>query len=99
MVTRLTPGTTITKKFRKTVLIVSLLQPVYWSIPRLINVYDYPVLGAVYELSSLFMAIILFTLPLLCLVFWIKEKCSMRSVYIYSLIISLTSLLVIVTGK
>jgi len=80
------PGSTI---------IVSL----YWLLSQLINVYHLGWLGAVYELLWVFMLIGLFTIPVLSFVYWIKTKFSFRSLYFYSFILSVGTVLFLITSK
>jgi len=71
----------------------------YWYLPLLISVYRFPVIGAIYEILWIFMILGLFALPVISFIFCTKNKFNLRSLYFYSLIISLVSILFLVTGK
>ncbi len=76
---------------------LTLFVSIYWFLSLVINVYHYPVLGAVYEILWIGMVIALFGLPLFSFIFWIKNKFSLRSLYFYSFVISLASMVVLIT--
>ena len=71
---------TIRKTNRSLVVLgASLLIPAVWLIPQLINVYDYPVLGAIYESIWLPMILCLFLIPVFSFIFWMKSKYQLSS--------------------
>ena len=71
----------------------------YWILSLLINVYRFPIIGAIYEILWIFMIIALFVLPVFSFISWAKNRFDLRSLYFYSLIISVISILLLVTGK
>jgi len=73
--------------------VASIFVLAYWSIGKAINVYDLAVVGAIYEILWLFMILGLFGLPVVALIFLIKEKFSFRSLNLYTIIISVFSIL------
>jgi hypothetical protein len=78
---------------------LTIIVTLYWYLPLLINVYHFPIIGAIYEILWIFMLIGLFALPVVSFIFWAKNKFNLRSLYFYSLIISLVSILFLVTSK
>jgi hypothetical protein len=78
---------------------LTIIVTLYWYLPLLISVYRFPVIGAIYEILWIFMVLGLFALPVVSFIFWAKNKFNLRSLYFYSLIISLVSILFLVTGK
>ena len=88
-------------KFKKSLLlfIVSIIVSLYWFLGQVINVYSYAWLGALFEILSLPMLAGLFILPVFSFVLLMKNNFSPRSLYLYSFIISLVSMLLIVTSK
>src|SRR6188474_3443483 len=78
---------------------LTIIVTLYWYLPLLISVYRFPFIGAVYEILWIFMALGLFALPVISFIFWAKNKFNLRSLYFYSLLISLVSILFLVTGK
>jgi len=71
----------------------------YWLLSQLINVYHSEWLGAVYELLWVFMLLGLFALPVISFIYWIKTKFSFRSLYFYSFILSVSTILFLITSK
>jgi len=71
----------------------------YWFLSLLINVYSYRVVGAVYELLWIGMVIGLFGMPVFSFIYWAKTKFDLKSLYFYSFIISIISVLFMVTRK
>jgi len=77
----------------KVVFLLSIIIFVFWTLGQIIDVYRYDVVGAIFEFLWLFMLLGLFGLPILAIVFLIKEKFSFRSLYLYTLIISVINIL------
>jgi hypothetical protein len=75
-------------RLSKILFVASIFVFAYWSIGRAINVYDLAVVGAIYEILWLFMIIGLFGLPVVAIIFLLKEKFSFKSLYLYTIIIS-----------
>src|SRR6187399_658187 len=90
-----------TKLFKGSVIVFALTMIVtlYIYLPLLISVYRFPVVGAIYEILWIFMILGVFALPVISFIFWSKNKFNLRSLYFYSLLISLVSILLLVTGK
>jgi hypothetical protein len=76
--------------------IISIIAFLYWFIGRTIDVYRFALVGAVWELLWIFMIMIQFALPVISLVFLIKEQFSLTSLYLYTLIISVSSILLMI---
>jgi hypothetical protein len=74
-------------RLSKILFVLSIYILAYWSIGKSINVYQYAIVGAIYEIMWLFMLLALFGLPIIALIFLIKEKFSFRSFYLYTIII------------
>jgi hypothetical protein len=81
------------------VLASTIVVSLYWLLSQLINVYQLRWLGAIYELLWVFMLICLFALPVFSIVYWIKTKFSFRSLYFYSFILSVGTVLLLITSK
>ena len=69
---------------------------VYWTLSRTVDIYRFAVVGAIYEILWLFMLIALVGLPILSIVFLIKEGFNIKSLYLYTILIAVTSILVMV---
>lgn len=72
---------------------LSLLTAVFWSLSQILNVYTYAVVGAVFEILWLPMLGLLILLPVISLIYWAKEYFSIKSSYLYSLLVILATFL------
>ncbi len=77
-------------------ILLGIFAALFWLTGRQINVYQYAFIGSVFELLWLPMLLLLFGLPLISLYFWRKEKFSLRSLYFYSLIVAVTTVVLLV---
>lgn len=84
------------EKQNPALLYISCVILVYWFLTKLINLYDYAVLGAIYEMTALIFVIATFLIPILTLIFWFKSKFSFKIKIILPVIISLISILVMI---
>jgi len=66
---------------------------------QIIDVYRYPAVGAIFEILWLFMLLMLIILPIVALILLIKEKFSFRSLYVYSIIVSVINILLMIFNK
>ncbi len=74
------------------VLVLSIITSLFWLMSWVINVYDYPALGAFFELMWLPMIALIFGLPLVALIF-IFKKSKPVSQYVWSLVILIGTIL------
>lgn len=86
-------NTPVKPKSNKVTLVLSIIVFLFWLTNRLINVYDSPGGGAVFEM--LWLPVILMTLlvPVMSLIIWINEKYHPKSPSLYALIISIATIL------
>lgn len=77
--------------------LLSLFSAIYWFVANSINVYQYAIVGALFELTSILMLIVLFVVPILSLYYWYKEKFNLKSLYFYTMVISVVTLLLLMT--
>ncbi len=75
----------------KIIFLLSVLTAVFWCLGQLINVYKFGILGAAFELLWLPMIVLLFILPVLSFIQWMKEKFSPKSLYLYSFLLILAT--------
>lgn len=76
------------EKQSKIILVLSLLVLTYWVITSLIDVYQYPVVGAIYELLWFPLLLLFFVLPIVNLVMFVKNKFSLKKLWLYALLIN-----------
>ncbi|MEZ4685923.1 MAG: hypothetical protein R3B47_07595 [Bacteroidia bacterium] len=81
-------------KTSKVIFILSLLTAAYWILAQYVDVYRYSIIGVIFEMAWLIMIAGLFVLPLVSLVLLIKEKFSLKSLYLYALLLLLVAGLV-----
>jgi hypothetical protein len=86
-------------KTSKVVFILSILSSGFWCFGQLLNVYRFTLVGVLYEILWLPALGILCLMPLFSLLFLVKEKGSIKSLYIYSIIISVATILSMVFVK
>lgn len=72
----------------KFILLLSVLVLVYWVLVTSIDVYEYIVVGAIYEILWLPFLVLLYTLPLLNIVMFVKNKFSLKKIWLYALLIN-----------
>ena len=82
---------TNTKK-SKIIFLLSILVSTIWLLGRAINIYQFAVVGAIFEMLWLPVLGMIFLLPILSLIFLLKEKINVRSLYIYSMLINFATI-------
>ena len=80
-------------KISKVVFILSILSSGFWCLGQVMNVYRFTLAGVLYEILWLPALGVLCLLPIFSLLFLVKEKGSIKSFYIYSIIISVATIL------
>lgn len=83
----------------KIVFILSIIVAGYWWLGQVINVYSIAFVGVIFEILWLPVLLMLFLLPIISMILLIKEKVNVRSLYIYSMLISVTTILFMVFSK
>jgi hypothetical protein len=86
-------------KISKVVFILSILSSGFWCLGQVMNVYRFTLVGVLYEILWLPALGVLCLLPIFSLLFLVKEKGSIKSFYIYSIIISVATILSMVFLK
>lgn len=79
--------------------ILSVFVSGYWWMGQVINVYNSALTGAIFEILWLPFLLILFVLPIISLILLLKEKFDVRSFNIYSIIISVITILFMIFSK
>ena len=83
-------------RMSKILFILSIIIFAFWFVGKVIDVYQFAVVGAIFESLWLFMLLGLFLLPILSLIFLIKEKFNFRTLYLYTIIIAATNILLMI---
>jgi len=61
----------------------------FWILGNIINVYEYAIVGAIFELLWIFMILLLFAIPVLSLIAVINNKFKHSILYIISILLNL----------
>jgi hypothetical protein len=76
------------EKQSRIVLVLSVMLLVYWVVANSIDVYHYAIVGAVYELLWFPFLLLFFVLPITNLVMLIKNRFSLKKLWLYALFIN-----------
>lgn len=76
--------------------IIAIVLMCFWLTTKLVNVYNYPLFGAIYELSALLFLIATCLMPIVVLVFLIKAPLVSRNKYLVPLLLSIVVVLVMI---
>jgi hypothetical protein len=68
----------------------------FWALGQMTNVYRFALIGAIYELLWLPMLMMIFILPVFSFVFLVREKFNIKSLYLYTIIVTVTNILLLV---
>jgi len=82
----------------KIVFILSIIVSGFWWLVQVINVYSFALVGAIFEILWLPAIAMLYALPIISLILFVKEKVYLRSLYIYSILIGAATILFIILG-
>lgn len=80
-------------KIPKIVFMLSILTSIFWCVGQLVNVYYFAIVGVIFEIIWLPMIALLIILPILSLIYLVKEKFMLKSLYLYSFLIILATIL------
>lgn len=89
----------INTKSSKVIFILSIITSIYLFIGWTTNVYSNAFVGAVFEIFWLPAILATVVLPIISLIFLIKEKFNFKSLYLYSIIIIIVAVLTIIMFK
>ena len=92
------PGS-LKKRTSKIIFFLTIAAAMFWILGKSINVYRWPLVGAIFEILWLPSLIILFILPIVSLLSWYKERFSLKSFNPYSIIIAIAALLLSICLK
>jgi FlaA1/EpsC-like NDP-sugar epimerase len=80
----------------KILLVLSIIIFVFWFFGQNTDIYRFAFVGAIFEFLWVFMLMALFILPILSIIFLIKERFNLRSFYLYILIITATNIMLMI---
>lgn len=78
------------------ILLLSIFAAVFCVLVSFVNVYQYALVGAIYEILWLPVLGILFIVPVIAILFWRKEKFTLTSLYPYSILICVATLVLVI---
>src|SRR5690606_32400403 len=79
----------------KSLLYISIALLLYWLSTKIINIYNYPILGAIYEITALFALLTTYILPIFVLIFLFRSQPHNRKNYLAPLLLSIATILVL----
>lgn len=81
------------------IFVVSIFVSLFWWGSKLIDVYQFKLIGIVFEILWLPAIAALLIIPIISAVFWTKEKFILKSFYPYSILIVATTILAIILSS
>ncbi len=75
------------------IFILSIIASGFCWLEHVINVYNFAFVGAIFEMLWLPVLVFLFVLPIISLRMLVKEKIAVRSLYIYTILICIGTIL------
>jgi len=69
------------------------------GLSRLLNIYQFAFVGAIFEILWLPVILLLFILPILSIIYWVQDKFNPKSIYLYSMILGIAGVVLMVYGK
>ena len=81
------------------VFVLSIWFVIYWFLGQIINIYEFAIVGVVYEILWLPMLLMGLVLPIVSLFFWYKEKFNFKSFYFFAFLLVVLTILVLILSK
>ena len=82
-------------KSQRIVFFLCLIDAVFWLIVQWIDVYQWEIAGAVYELLALFMLFLFVVLFIITVAQWVKQKAAFRSLSLLSLLVLFVTFIIL----
>jgi hypothetical protein len=82
-------------KSQRIVFFLCLFNAVFWLLVQWIDVYQWKITGAIYELLALLMLFLFAVLFILSIVQWVKQKAAIRSLSLLSLAVLLITMIIL----
>jgi len=87
------PTSFVKTKASKIIFFLSIIVLLFWVIGNLANIYHFSIAGVVFEILWLPVVILTFTLPILSLACWMKEKFNLHSLNLHSTVMGIVTIL------
>lgn len=82
-------------KSQRIVFFLCLFNAVFWLLVQWVDVYQWKITGAIYELLALFMLFLFAVLFIISVVQWVKQKAAIRSLSLFSLALLLITVIIL----
>ncbi|MEJ8842405.1 hypothetical protein WG954_08420 [Lacibacter sp. H375] len=82
-------------KSQRIVFSLCLIDAIFWLIVQWVDVYQWKITGAVYELLALFMLFLFVVLFIITVIQWLKQKASFRSLSLLSLLVLFATFIIL----
>jgi hypothetical protein len=86
-------------KISKIIFLVSILAAIIWILGTTTNVYQFALVGAIFEILWLPLLGVGFILPVISFVLWVKDKFNFKSLHLYSFLILLFTIVFTIMFK
>jgi len=83
----------------KVVMGLTIFVLLFVGLSRLLNIYQFAFVGAIFEILWLPVILLLFILPILSIIYWVQDKFNPKSIYLYSMILGIAGVVLMVYGK
>jgi hypothetical protein len=75
------------------IFVVSIFVSLFWWVSKLIDLYQFKLIGIVFEILWLPAIAALLIIPIISVVFWTKEKFTLKSFYPFSILIIVATII------
>lgn len=89
----------INTKKSKIIFLLSILVSIIWVLGRTINIYQFAVVGAIFEIFWLPILALIPILTVISITFWIKDKLNFRSLNLYSFLMIVMTIMFTIFNK
>ena len=89
----------VNTKISKIIFLVSIGAAIIWILGRTTNVYQFALVGAIFEMLWLPLLGVGFILPVISFVLWAKDKFNFKSLHLYSFLILLFTIVFTIMYK
>jgi hypothetical protein len=82
-------------KSQRIVFFLCLINAFFWLIVQWVDIYQWKIAGAVYELLALFMLFLFVVLFIITVIQWLKQKSSFQSLSLLSLLVLFATFIIL----
>jgi len=83
----------------KIIFVIAVFVSIYWWLSQTIDIYQFKLIGAFYEILWLPAIAALALIPVISLIFWTKEKFTLKSFHPFAILIIVITILALTIGQ